>query len=237
MINLNNYIERIIGMFLQYRFAIEAMDRLHDDDSALPEYIEWESKSITELLGYLRSFPGVVKTRYLSADIQELSQYWSNKLPNDIGKAYTAINQNFIIMGLALFESFLKDVHRAILFKEPKLLPANKKIHLGKLVDSGYKKIIKEEIDRKVASLDRISIQNRAKYFAEDLKIRWSDDHELIEQVSDLNDLRNRILHENPDEEVSSAKILSALLTLIIIPSTLYLHGRKKYTGIFQDIF
>jgi len=84
MINLNNYIERIIGMFLQYRFATEAMDRLHDD-SDLPEYIERESKYITELLGYFDSLPGVVKTRYLGADIQELTQYWTNKLPNDIG--------------------------------------------------------------------------------------------------------------------------------------------------------
>lgn len=94
--------------------------------------------------------------------------------------------------------------------------------------------IIEEEIDRKVVSLDRKSIEDRAKYFAEDLKIPWSDGHELIKQVSDLNELRNRISHENPDEEVSSDKILSALLTLIVIPSTLYIHGRKIYAGIFQ---
>ena len=237
MINLNNFIERIIGMFLQCRFATEAMNRLDGDDSGLSEHIERESKEITEFLGYISSFRGVVKKRYLSADIQKLTEYWANKLSNDISKAYTANNQNFIIMGLAIFESFLKDVHRAILFKEPKLLGADRKIDLGRLVDSGYIKIIEEEIERKVVSLDRKSIQDRAKYFAEDLKIPWSDGDELIEQVSDLNDLRNRILHENPDEEVSSDKILSALLLLIVIASTLFFRGRKIYTGIFQDIF
>lgn len=240
MININNFIERIIGMFLQCRFATEAMNRLDGDDSGLSEHIERESKEITEFLGYISSFRGVVKKRYLSADIQKLTEYWANKLSNDISKAYTANNQNFIIMGLAIFESFLKDVHRAILFKEPKLLGAVRKarqIDLGRLVDSGYKKIIEEEIKREVASLDRKSIQDRAKYFAEHLRIPWSDGDELIEQLSDLNDLRNRILHENPDEEVSSDKILSALLLLIVIASTLFFRGRKIYTGIFQDIF
>ena len=237
MINLNNYIERIIGIYLQCRFATEAMDRLPADDWGLPEYIEWESNFISEFSKNFSSIPGILKTRYLKSDIQKLSEYWTEKLRNYLHNAYIPTNQNFILMSLAIFESFLKDVHREILFKKPKLLKTDRKIELGRLVDSGYEKIIEEEIERRVQSLDRKSIQDRAKYFAENLKISWSDNPEPIKQVSDLNDLRNRILHENSDEEVSSETILSALLLLIVIPSTLYLSGRQIYTGVFQDNF
>ncbi len=138
MINLNNYIERIIGIYLQCRFATEAMDRLHADDVGLPEYIEWESNFISEFSKHFSSIPGVLKARYLTADIQKLSEYWTEKLRNCLHNAYIPTNQNFILMSLAIFESFLKDVHRAILFKKPKLLKTDRKLELGRLVASGY---------------------------------------------------------------------------------------------------
>lgn len=236
MINLNNYIERIIGMYLQYRFATEAMDRLHADDWGLSKYIEWETDFVSEFLKNLSSIPGIVKSKYRT-DLQKLSEYWKEKLTENIGKAYLPNKQNFIIISFATFESFLKDIHREILFKEPKLLNPDKKIELGRLAAAGYDKIIEEEIENKVQSLDRKSIQDRAKYFKEHLGIPWSEDPDLINQVSDLNDLRNRILHENPDEEVSEETIESSLFLLIVIPSTLYICSRQKYIGVFQDIF
>jgi len=71
----------------------------------------------------------------------------------------------------------------------------------------GQEAILAAEIEREVQSLDRKNADEKCKYFRDKLGINWFDGKAtpLLEIALRL---RNRILHEDPDQSVSTTDLV-----------------------------
>src|SRR5437667_12803366 len=84
------------------------------------------------------------------------------------------ISQYELILRVTFFKDEMRDIHRHNLIADPTLLKADRKIDLGRIVSTDHDQLIEEEIEAEDHSLDRQSVQSRAEYFKEQLKIKWA---------------------------------------------------------------
>ncbi len=73
------------------------------------------------------------------------------------------------------------------------------------------------EIEREVQSLDRETVQKKADYFRKRLRINWFDGT-IVPLLEDVIDVRNEILHENPERPITSSEILLLRITTLAVP-------------------
>jgi hypothetical protein len=87
-------------------------------------------------------------------------------------------------------------------------------LDLGRLLAQGQDAILAAEIDREVQGLDRKNADEKCKYFGDKLGINWFDGkaNPLLERAPEL---RNRILHENPEQDVSETDL--TLLSIVSV--------------------
>jgi hypothetical protein len=145
---------------------------------------------------------------------KEITPEW---MAGHLEKSLLRLDQNYLILTVALFETLMKDIHRAILRQTPTLLRGDRLIHLGAIVAKGTEAIIEEEIEREVLAIDRKSVQERVRYFDERLRVSWGPS-EVVDHLVRIVGLRNRILHEEPDEPVP-ADVLSNLAGWVLVVS------------------
>jgi hypothetical protein len=157
------------------------------------------------------------------------------RIPEDLGKVENRINQNELIMRVTLLEGFLKEIHREVLRQKPALLRSDRQIPLGRLVALGPEKILEEEVEREVQSVDRKSIGDRAKYFLERLSIDWFDGT-IVPLMEWAFGQRNEILHFNPDAEVSSKDLGRASVVGSAVPWVSVAQAAILYPGGFKMI-
>src|SRR5262249_48935876 len=118
-----------------------------------------------------------------------------------------------------------------VLRQNPSLLNPDREIKLGKLVALKEQKVIEDEIEYAVQVLDRKSVKERAKAF-EKLGLPWVDDLDTIERVIIL---RNRILHEDTNIEVSDLDLGNARLIAMGTPLHLCMTAEDNYPSGFHS--
>ena len=118
-------------------------------------------------------------------------------VPQRVSAVRSRLLQHEYVLHVAIFESFMKALHREVLRAAPTLLRADRKIDLGRLVSQGHEALIRAEIEREVQSLDRETPEKKSNYFRDRLKINWFDG-EIVGSLDRVIRLRNTILHENP---------------------------------------
>lgn len=161
-----------------------------------------------------------------------INSYKDSALPKSLEESLNRLNQNDVIMKITLFEVILKDIHREILIHNQHLLSADRKVPLGKLIHEGKDKIVEEEIEREISILDRKSIRAKATYFKDRLNVDWTFEGHIFPIVEYVFDLRNKILHKEPDIKVTKddcfhATTVSMTIPLVVIAqcSVLYPEG------------
>jgi hypothetical protein len=92
--------------------------------------------------------------------------------------------------------------------------------------------MIEEEIEREVQALDRKTVSDRAKYFEERLGIDWCGGH-FLSFVSDAIELRNRLLHLEPDLQVSDAEVGKVRWITSMLPYYCCLKGSERFPAAF----
>jgi hypothetical protein len=152
--------------------------------------------------------------------------------------ALNRINQNELIMLVALFETQMKAIHREVLRQEPSLLSADRSVPLGKLISEGFERTIESEIDREVQSLDRKAVDGRAAYFQVRLRLHFDDSGEMRGWWQKMIDARNGLLHEDPDMTITEDQLKAVRDVVLFLPFrhcqqcvTRYPQGFRQWDG------
>jgi hypothetical protein len=239
MISFENYFKRMKSLELQFRtlqsLALKPAGRASDRERLTALLEDWTSVLEDTSRKWTPAFKE--PTELQSQDVW--SKYLINYLAAETKNVPSAtelaqrLSQNELILRLALFELFMKDVHRAVLIAHPYSLPSDRSIPLGKLISAGVSVILEEEIGRAVASLDRKTYSERAKYFKTVLALNcFSKDS--IATLKKLNHQRNILLYENPDLELSDVQLQRDYPVFIEVPWWAVAIGSQKYPGQFS---
>ena len=165
-----------------------------------------------------------------------LSQYEADTNPADtrfkVEFAEDRLNQSEMLLLVAHFESFMKEVHRTFLT-------------VG--TADGCKANTDEQIGKKVRRLEHQNIRDRASYFQQNYDISFGsqDDIDALEEISDV---RNKISHEfyrKPPshlEGVEEQPLVSGMLLkkarslFRLVPEACFEKGIKQYPTHFRRL-
>ena len=235
MVTPNALLNRIGQLSLQYELASYALTHFAKSTEAANHYASAQLENLQNVIKKAEKFVDFdVKSHWaFSADSQnEYVKATKSSLPTRIEAMANRLLQNQLILLVAVFESFMKDIHREILLQNPGHLRGDRKIPLGKLVKFSREEIIEEEIQREVQSLDRKNVRERAEYFAKLLDMHWLS--EWANPWERALDLRNKVLHEDPDAQVTDADLHSAYLFCTNLPLACVLKGSVLYPDGFE---
>lgn len=225
MIQVEQYLRRLDSIQLQYEFAREAIKGHIErtDVSAASEMPDFETM--------------IPLDRLLDVSEEEFAD-WMDKYVESFKGGFPAkhkelenrLAQNEIILMVAVFEDMLKSIHREMLRQKPTFLNPDREIPLGKLTALGGEKVIEEEIERAVQSLDRQTVAERAKAFQK-IGLPWNTKPEDIEGITRL---RNEILHENVDRSVSGWELHKCRTLMTGLPLHLCYTGWQLFPDAFE---
>jgi hypothetical protein len=112
------------------------------------------------------------------------------------------LNQSELLLLVAHFESFMKEVHRAFLTVAPTKVFSRRdttKVNLSEVFDTQsanpFDKFLKELIIKEVKRLDAQNVEQRAKYFADHFGVSFGTEIQ-IGQLKTIMEKRNKITHE-----------------------------------------
>lgn len=220
MIDGQSYFDRLAGINAQFDLTLRAINGFKGSNEAVSEYL---ADDLASLRGFLTE--GAKETGFDPAGHWAFSDDGSAKyldgvkasLPVQLETVLNRIRQNHLILLVTCLEAALKDIHRAVLKKDPRLLKADRQIPLGKLTSQPLSEIVDEEIEREVQSLDRKSVRDRAEYFDKRLNVSWFDGT-IVPLAEPIFELRNTILHEDPNATVSESDVRLAQVVCVSLP-------------------
>ena len=218
MITWETYFERVSTLSMEFRLAGEAIQGWAHSQEALDRYAQDQLEDLRGIFRKATKGEGEQKEEgWVFADEKRINAYLEavrKEAPRKVQDIARRLVQHEYILHVSIFESFLKNLHREILRSTPTLLRADRSIELGKLLAHGQEAILAAEIEREVQGLDRKNAEEKCKYFTDKLGVNWFDGKvtPLLERALAL---RNRILHENPDQEVSGTDL--TLLSVVSV--------------------
>ncbi len=181
----------------------------------------------------------------LSESIDRAAREEQKQIRMRFGKSNQYFFKQFVIDGLcrsqlllavAHFESFLKDIHEGILWCRPSILAlrnTNRHITREDLFTKGYEKVLETEICREIDDVDRMPVKKRATYFTETLALSWGDE-DLIKEIGAASDVRNEISHENPDKVISEEFVSGAILAIKKVVKTCIFAATRSHPMQFK---
>jgi len=142
-------------------------------------------------------------------------------------------NASELLIRVALFEAFMKDIHAEVLRACPALLAKINPEHPVKYKHifteaASFESILNQQIFREIDVVDKMSFLKRADYFEKDLNLPMADD-ETLKFVGEMMKVRNEISHENPFKTVSPADLSKAISTLKQIPAQVCNKAQAEY--------
>jgi hypothetical protein len=245
MIRLGEYVKRMKFFDVQFDLCRRGVNIFAANRKAVDEYVEAHRQSYATGAA---SYAARQTERHPLDDLiaNSLAKAYASHLKTNLSAhiefADNRIAQYELILRGAFFEEEIKEIHRHILFAEPKLLKPDRKIDLGRIVTTDYEQLIEEEIEAEVRSLDRQSVEKRAEYFQDRFKLKWATGQVeqevglagVIGGVSSVLDIRNKILHETPDAVITAAVLQSARLYLTYVPNACTEQAAKLYPSNFS---
>lgn len=236
MIDGENYLQRLTGINLQFDLALRAVDGFKGSAETIENYLTEELDSMRKFTVEAAKSSGFDPEKHWVFSAEGSKKYLDAvkvSLPGQLDQVVNRLRQNKLILLITLLESFLKDIHREILRKNPSLLKADRQIPLGKLVSQPTNEIIEEEIEREVQGLDRKSVEQRSEYFDKHLNIDWFGGT-IIPFLKPVLELRNRVLHENPDTVVSEEDLDLAHVVCMALPMGCLFQAAVLYPDRFK---
>lgn len=238
MLSWEEYFNRIVSVQLQFDLAKKALVSFKSTPEAIEKYLEGELEEVRNLILKGKEDQAGQLKKHWAFTPDGTKRYFEvlkKNIPDWVAKVENRINQNKFIMSVTLFEGFMKDIHREILKQRPTLLKLGRQVPLGKVINSDKEDIVNEEIEIEIQSLDRKSVEERAKYFRKRLGIDWLDGT-IVPLLRRVLELRNHILHVNPDEEIKKLDIVLAHMVCIVIPLVTIAQAAILYPGGFTMV-
>jgi len=237
----DDYFERTIYVKVQFDLAREAISTFRETPDVLKRFLEKELNSLRQLLREHSAKTGKGLAKHWAFSEEEETRYFevlASNTQEQLTKFENSLKQSELILRVTIFEIFMKNIHRQVLRLKPTLLNVNKQIPLGHILSLGYKKTIEEQIDKAVDTLDRMSVGAKAKYFKERMGIDWFEG-KAVPLLEHVINVRNSILHENPDRIIDKVDMGLTVLMCTAIPfvsiaqgAVLYPNGFKMVKGI-----
>lgn len=223
MIRLEDYLRRLESIQTQYDYAREAIVGFimsKDPNASKP-------KTLEQMIP-LSSLADDIDEEFIER-MDKYVESLKGGFPDDKKDLENCLAQNELILLVAVFEDQMKSIHREMLRRNPTLLNPEREISLGRLAALGEQVILEEEIERAVQLLDRQDVKTRAKAF-DKMGLRWNVKVEDIERISTL---RNEILHEDMNKEVSGWNLSHTRRLVVSLPTYLCLKGNRLYPDAF----
>jgi hypothetical protein len=236
MVTWEAYFDRIIGVQVQLNMARKALDGFAQSEEAVDRYATEELRGLRELIHEGAEKAGKDPQSTWVYDEDAIAKYLDSAKEGAVSSLVNVkerLKQYEYILQVAILESFLKDIHRAVLTADVSLLKADRQVPLGKLVSKGSDEIIREEIDREVQTLDRKSTEEKADYFLRRLGIGWFGGT-IVPILDKVVRLRNDILHENPERMPGDAEMMLLGLVTMSIPLATMAQAAVLYPAAFS---
>ena len=251
MIEGGEYLSRVSAASGLFDFAAKAIEEFGNNEKLSRKYVEeilnryWTKKYGEDTTTHERL--GITKGEPLPATLMDkLVPVVKDLVPKRIEDVENLLRQSQLITLSAHFETFMRDIHRAVLQARPDFLKTDRNISLGEVISKEKAKILDEEIEREVHSLDRKNVQQRADYFRDTLKLSWepresipewcSQDVGAVSQIERLLNFRNKVLHEDPQVKISLQDSLIAFCVFILVPLTCCMRANKLYPEHFSSV-
>ncbi len=240
IVKSSTYDQRLEIVSIQFRlirFALQAMPKTGPRSRrAFFKKLSAEEKNILEENIARATTPN------LASVLQQALHYGKRHL----AKKYSPGNQRFydeftedgvnaseLLVRLAHFEAFMKDVHSAILSGKPSVLAAiypKKQISYAEIFakDSSYERLLQARIELEVDEVDRQNLQFRADYFKNHFNITWCD-AVTIKLLVEASKVRNELSHEKPALPVSNKFLRQVSEVLRTIPVNCCTQAKKSY--------
>jgi len=236
MIDGQDYISRITAISMQTDLALKALNGFLGSQEAIDSYLQEEletTRKFTEEAAKSANFDPKEHWAFSDEGSEKYINGIKETLPNRLEEVINRINQNKLLLLVTVFESFMKDIHREILKANPKALKADRQIPLGKIVTTPLEELLEEEIEREVQSLDRKTIEQKCEYFDKRLNIDWFGGT-IIPLMKPVLELRNKIIHEDPDIVISSNDLNLAHLVTFSLPIACVMQAAVLYPDAFK---
>jgi hypothetical protein len=229
---IEQYLQRLESIRVQFEFARSAI-KGYIDHVEMQEKIEQAlqaSETADEVIERLIEPSGTeLSDEEFMKMIDQYMESQKGNFPEKHKDLENRLAQNEIIIMVAVFEDVLKSIHREMLRQQPTLLSSDRQISLGRLAAFGGEKIIEEEIERAVQALDRQTVAEKAKVFQK-IGLPWN---KKPEEVEDITRLRNEILHENVERQVSGWELHTCRKLVLRLPLHLFYLGWQLYPKTF----
>lgn len=237
MIDGASYLDRLAGINAQFDLTLRAIDGFKSSDEAVSKYLADGMDSLRGLLTKGAKSADFDHTKHWAFSDEGAAKYFDvvkAALPAKLETVVNRVRQNNLILMVTCLEAALKDIHRAVLKKDPRLLKADRQVPLGKLTSQPLDQILDEEIEREVQSLDRKTIKDRAEHFDKHLNISWFFDGAIVPLAEPVFQLRNTILHEDPDVKVSVNDLMQAKVVCYILPLSCIMQAAVLFPDTFN---
>jgi hypothetical protein len=245
MVDGDQFFERVVSVREQYRFALRALQSFQNTKETVEQFAKEELDSLHGLLRTALQRAGGGVEEHWAFTKEGIDKYLDgvrNDLPRRVRETENRLRQNELILLMAIAEEQLKEIHREILRQNPSLLDPQRQIPLGALITEGQNEIMQIEIERAVQTLDRKSIEQRAKHFQDHLGIDWFGGT-IVPIWKAAAERRNAVLHEDVNAIVTEGNILSAMIAAVALPmycclqaAVLYPKGFKmSHSEVFQE--
>jgi hypothetical protein len=256
MVNGDDYVERVISVMRQFDMVRKALVDFRDSPARLEQVAH---DSVSELLETIRRFSGsrlsgaqerrTESRKPLPEDLvhgfyaehesvkqhfREVGEDAKNDFVEKARVALNRVNQNELILMVALFESQMKEIHRGVLRQAPALLKSDRQVSLGRLISDGAESLIELEIEREAQSLDRKSVKDRAAYFHKHLGLEV-DDAESIRCWEQMVEARNELLHGDCDKEITDSQLKLMHAVVLLVPFRYCEQCAKRYPKGFSQ--
>jgi hypothetical protein len=222
MITFEDYLSRLAELWTQFKLARTAIEGWAQSQEALDRYASGELEDLRKIiLEGAEAQKKELGSHWVFADEVRINEY-RQALQAEASRHLTQVEMRLVqyeyLLLVAVFESFMKSVHREILSRNRKLLRPNRAVELGRLISEGQEAVINREIEREIQSLDRESTERKAVYFRKRLGIDWAFGGAIIPLLDKVITLRNIILHQNPDQVVGDADFKLAVMVCAAVP-------------------
>ena len=156
------------------------------------------------------------------------------------GLARLGLKSSELIIRVAHFEAFLKEIHQQALVAKPQLLSLckpNRPIPLKDIFQGGYERFKFNEIDRQVRETDRLTTKDKARFFRQRLKLPWHEnfdkERDLVKRIERITNMRHNLVHSDPSESVTDNVIKDARELFKEVPANCV----RAAVKIFPDYF
>lgn len=238
MIKISSYDNRLELIEIEFRFLKFAVTALPASKNR-KFFADFSREQLNRLDAGLKKLPpGVMEP----GEIEELKTHAQKRARKKFAPRNRQVysetiqdgtNASELLVRVALFEAFMKDIHIEVLRATPALLakirPEQQVKYKHIFTDTpSFQAILNQQILREIDEVDRLPFLKRAEYFEKQLNLPMADE-ETLKFVGEIMKVRNEISHENPFKTVSPADLSKAINVLKQIPTRVCDKARTEY--------